>query len=635
MSDYNTKLEIEDWKSNGENGIDINRLYYLKFDSDVEDINERLNETRFMSGFSYTKIDKTFQELVNDLSILNAYIVKVLDEIDEKIDEPYYQELNRGVLEDLERIKLEDFTIPNNLGITEEKYVTTSDPTAQYGVTTTTVRTEKKELTLEDMLNNYEMDGSQGFKTFTDMYRDQFQSMQQATDEMKDLDFNDYVNAVIHQADYQHTVDAGWLNTLSDILDVVGITSIIGSFTGTNVFTGEVLTDSEQSAAIFNAVINVGLLVLTVATAGVGSVAAVGIKAAASMAAKQVAKSLIIDMVAGIGGMAATHVLQSIGAPPWLAAVVGIGVSFAGGFSGQKVLDAVTSKQAVNSLLGQGIRNVDDLLASGRNIDDLLKAGIKPKALVDLGINSVDDLTKLGVNTLNDWKRLGFKAKDLKYFGVESLEQLDVVLKKSFDIGKHVDDSMKRFGMTLEDFQTMKLKPVSELSDLEVKVMKEIRYAIPGLDENTLLQKVIPISDIDIYLSGKFNYEIGGYVAKANDAKNISSYEDIVETFKLTYLDASGNRVFPDGGDGYAIIRFNSTSVDEASIPYGEVFGGNNSDGIPCTLNGFTGSENGMIIPEWKFNGYYRPEMGAEIITVINGEETIVGIFNGEKFVRP
>ncbi|MBC2008875.1 hypothetical protein HCA54_02515 [Listeria welshimeri] len=194
---------------------------------------------------------------------------------------------------------------------------------------------------------------------------------------------------------------------------------------------------------------------------------------------------------------------------------------------------------------------------------------------------------------------------------------------------------MKRFGMTLEDFQTMKLKPVSELSDLEVKVMKEIRDAIPGLDENTLLQKVIPISDIDIYLSGKFNYEIGGYVAKANDAKNISSYEDIVETFKLTYLDASGNRVFPDGGDGYAIIRFNSTSVDEASNPYGEVFGGNNSDGIPCTLNGFTGSENGMIIPEWKFNGYYRPEMGAEIITVINGEETIVGIFNGEKFVRP
>ncbi|MBC1797993.1 hypothetical protein HCA55_14755 [Listeria booriae] len=445
MSDYNTKLAIEDWKSNGENGIEINRLYYMKFDHEVENINEKLNDTRFMTGFSYTKIDTTFQELVNDLATLNAYIVKVLDEIDEKIDEPYYQELNRGVLEDLERIKLEDFTIPNNLGITGEKYITVNDPTAQYGVTTTKVRTEKKELTLEDMLNNYEMDGTQGFKTFTDMYRDQFKSMQQATDEMKDLDFNDYVNAVIHQADYQHTVDAGWLNTLGDVLDVVGITSIIGSFTGTNVFTGEILTDSERSAAIFSAVINVGLLVLTVATAGVGSVVAAGVKVTASAIAKQVAKSLIIDMVAGIGGMAATHVLQSIGAPPWLAAVVGIGVSFAGGFSGQKVLDAVTSKQAVNSLLGQGIRNVDDLLASGRSIDDLLKAGIKPKAFANLGIHSADDFLKLGVKSVDDFKKIGFTIKDLAKYDLDFIDNL-IVTPKGMVIGK----------IPLEDFQNIR-----------------------------------------------------------------------------------------------------------------------------------------------------------------------------------
>ncbi|MBC2259808.1 hypothetical protein [Listeria booriae] len=445
MSDYNTKLAIEDWKSNGENGIEINRLYYMKFDHEVENIHEKLNDTRFMTGFSYTKIDTTFQELVNDLATLNAYIVKVLDEIDEKIDEPYYQELNRGVLEDLERIKLEDFTIPNNLGITEEKYITVNDPTAQYGVTTTKVRTEKKELTLEDMLNNYEMDGTQGFKTFTDMYRDQFKSMQQATDEMKDLDFNDYVNAVIHQADYQHTVDAGWLNTLGDVLDVVGITSIIGSFTGTNVFTGEILTDSERSAAIFSAVINVGLLVLTVATAGVGSVVAAGVKVTASAIAKQVAKSLIIDMVAGIGGMAATHVLQSIGAPPWLAAVVGIGVSFAGGFSGQKVLDAVTSKQAVNSLLGQGIRNVDDLLESGRSIDDLLKAGIKPKAFANLGIHSADDFLKLGVKSVDDFKKIGFTIKDLAKYDLDFIDNL-IVTPKGMVIGK----------IPLEDFQNIR-----------------------------------------------------------------------------------------------------------------------------------------------------------------------------------
>ena len=32
---------------------------------------------------------------------------------------------------------------------------------------------------------------------------------------------------------------------------------------------------------------------------------------------------------------------------------------------------------------------------------------------------------------------------------------------------------------------------------------------------------------------------------------------------------------------------------------YGKEFGGGNVDENPCTRNGFTGSENGKVIPEW------------------------------------
>ena len=32
---------------------------------------------------------------------------------------------------------------------------------------------------------------------------------------------------------------------------------------------------------------------------------------------------------------------------------------------------------------------------------------------------------------------------------------------------------------------------------------------------------------------------------------------------------------------------------------YGKEFGGSNVDENPCTRNGFTGSENGKVIPEW------------------------------------
>ena len=38
-----------------------------------------------------------------------------------------------------------------------------------------------------------------------------------------------------------------------------------------------------------------------------------------------------------------------------------------------------------------------------------------------------------------------------------------------------------------------------------------------------------------------------------------------------------------------------------------------NTDGPPCTLNGFTGARNGKIIPEWNFSGRTEPKNGAEL----------------------
>ncbi|MBF2565926.1 hypothetical protein IA938_04575 [Listeria welshimeri] len=141
------------------------------------------------------------------------------------------------------------------------------------------------------------------------------------------------------------------------------------------------------------------------------------------------------------------------------------------------------------------------------------------------------------------------------------------------------------------------------------------------------------LSDVDGYLNNGWN-EIGGYVARADDVKGFSSYDDMIEALRLDYLDGSGARAFPDGGEGYAVIRYTSEFTEEMDIPYGEIFGGSNVDGYPCTLNGFTGSDIN-IIPEWKFADRLKPKEGAELIEIINGKETIVGIFDGKKFVRP
>ncbi len=64
-----------------------------------------------------------------------------------------------------------------------------------------------------------------------------------------------------------------------------------------------------------------------------------------------------------------------------------------------------------------------------------------------------------------------------------------------------------------------------------------------------------------------------------------------------------------------------------------EIFGGKNTDGPPCTQNGFTGSRNGEVIPEWRFADRQKPEQGAKLFEVVDGREKLVGVFDGKKWI--
>ena len=63
-------------------------------------------------------------------------------------------------------------------------------------------------------------------------------------------------------------------------------------------------------------------------------------------------------------------------------------------------------------------------------------------------------------------------------------------------------------------------------------------------------------------------------------------------------------------------------------VDYGQRLGGSNTDDPPCTLNGFTGSRNGEILPEWQFNNRYLPRDRAELYSVKNGVEELVAVYD-------
>jgi hypothetical protein len=202
-------------------------------------------------------------------------------------------------------------------------------------------------------------------------------------------------------------------------------------------------------------------------------------------------------------------------------------------------------------------------------------------------------------------------------------------LKDLQGFNSKIDDVLKNVGMTSSEFKELKLKSHDELTDLEVEKLKTIREAVPPITRKTILQKTIPGQDIEKYLDGKYS-EIGGYVAKAEDVHDIKLYDDFVESLRLDYTDWNGKRPFPDGGSTYGVIKFKTDVVDSIFVPYGEKFHGTNTDGPPCTLNGFTGSRNDRVVPEFKFDGRYLPENGAELYKVENGQEVLVGRYHAD-----
>ena len=178
--------------------------------------------------------------------------------------------------------------------------------------------------------------------------------------------------------------------------------------------------------------------------------------------------------------------------------------------------------------------------------------------------------------------------------------------KNSSFANKNLGEVLKQQGLTLEEFNKLRLTDVKDLTKEQIAQMKAIREAVPKIDANTYIQKTIPASDIDKYIGEDGWAAIGGYVARYDDVSHIKGYDNVVESSRLDYVTGDGVRLYPEGGDTYAYIKFKTT-----------------------------GTRNGQIIPEWSLSGeYVKPKKGAELHKVVNGKDTVVAIFDGKHFVE-
>ena len=248
-----------------------------------------------------------------------------------------------------------------------------------------------------------------------------------------------------------------------------------------------------------------------------------------------------------------------------------------------------------------------------------------------------------GITVSISGNKLLFKNADGIEIGAKTLSDAEV--KKIGDVldettnssfaNKNLGEVLKQQGLTLEEFNKLRLTDVKDLTKEQIAQMKAIREAVPKIDANTYIQKTIQATDIDKKIGEDGWSTIGAYEARYDDVSHIKGYDNVVESSRLDYVTGDGVRPYPEGGDTYAYIKFKTTDAEKIKTPYGEIFGGTNTDGPPCTLNGFTGARNGQIIPEWSLSGeYVKPKKGAELHKVVNGKDTVVAIFDGKHFVE-
>ena len=130
-----------------------------------------------------------------------------------------------------------------------------------------------------------------------------------------------------------------------------------------------------------------------------------------------------------------------------------------------------------------------------------------------------------------------------------------------------ISSVLKNEKISLDEFNAMRIKCASELTDEQRTIMMRIREQVPKPSKDTVLQKVIDSGKIDNYIKDDEPWNtVGGFITRAQDTKDLSTLQEVYDGLALGYKDTP----FNIGVDSdYGIIRFKTKNVNKIEITYG------------------------------------------------------------------
>lgn len=141
------KKAYMDWSEKGVSYLNCMYVYDTMMDVDeaLQTCDTILDEIDL--GIDYTSRKKDIDRLLEGHGTLHLYIDVLNCYVDDKLDQPLKKDFKKNATETISRIHLEDFEVDNTLGLTENNYIT-----GGMGYAGTMVEQEKAKLTFADFI---------------------------------------------------------------------------------------------------------------------------------------------------------------------------------------------------------------------------------------------------------------------------------------------------------------------------------------------------------------------------------------------------------------------------------------------------------------------------------------------------
>lgn len=558
------KKAYMDWSEKGVSYLNCMYVYDTMMDVDeaLQTCDTILDEIDL--GIDYTSRKKDIDRLLEGHGTLHRYIDVLNCYVDDKLDQPLKKDFKKNATETISRIHLEDFEVDNTLGLTENNYIT-----GGMGYAGTMVEQEKAKLTFADFIGTSDgkADGNGLHMAYTNGSVEDFASIFAAQYEaMKASGALGEDNNLTQQEFLEQFYRQGEFTHDSSNPFLNFVSSVLDITIVKPIIeacTGEDLITGEDLTDMERG-LKVVFAMVDLVTLG-GAIAATKFsEMGLKEGLKAFGKTALIDFAGNTAACGVGALGETFDWPVPITMMLSLAAGITVSISGNKLL----------------FKNADGI--------------------------------EIGSKTLSD--------AEVKKIG----DALDETTNSSF-ANKNLGEVLKQQGLTLEEFNKLRLTDVSQLTNDEKALLKMIRESIPMPDSNTLMQKVIPASDVQKYLDGTYT-QIGGFVTRAEDVTQLKTYDDIYNSLRLDYPDTAYDIV---SDDTLAVIRYNTNETPKIQIPYSSEMGGVTTGADPFTGNGFTKATNGQIIPEYKMSDFARIEDGAQLIEIgKDGKETLKAIYD-------